>query len=290
MLNIDIDSVIEYIDWTFFFFAWKMSGRYPAILEDPVKGPEAKKLMADALRYLGEMRSKRLVSIDGVCGVFPAESVGDDVVVYKDSESGRAEEVRFCFLRNQEKKQDAPNLCLADYIAAGESMEPRDHMGAFVVTAKLDEDALAPYRNDDYAVIMIKILADRLAEAAAEWIHHKIRSEIWGFAPDEKITMEQMFKSEFQGIRPAPGYPACPEHTEKGKLFSLLEAEKRIGVSLTESYTMVPAASVSAFVFAHPDSKYFNVGRIGDDQLIDYAARKEMTVKEATSWLSPNLI
>jgi 5-methyltetrahydrofolate--homocysteine methyltransferase len=159
-----------------------------------------------------------------------------------------------------------------------------------VVTAKLDHSAASQYDNDDYAIIMIKILADRLAEAAAEWIHHKMRGEIWGFAPDEKISLEQMFKSEFQGIRPAPGYPACPEHTEKGKLFDLLEAEKRIGVKLTESYTMVPAASVSAFVFAHPESSYFNVGKIGEDQLIDYATRKGMTIKEATSWLAPNLL
>ena len=302
--NIDIDCVIEYIDWTFFFFAWKMSGRYPAILEDPVKGPEAKKLMADALHYLHEMKSKHLVSVHGVCGVFPAESSGDDIVVLKGTESGDDEKMKFCFLRNQEKKQDANNLCLADFIAPGGSdglaaggaggaagrKATQDHLGAFVVTAKLDDSALAKYQNDDYAIIMIKILADRLAEAAAEWIHHKMRGEIWGFAPDEKISLEQMFKSEFQGIRPAPGYPACPEHTEKGRLFALLEADKRIGVSLTESYTMVPAASVSAFVFAHPQSAYFNVGKIGEDQLNDYAARKGMTVKEATSWLSPNLL
>ena len=327
--NINIDDVIKYIDWTFFFFAWKMSGRYPAILEDPIKGPEAKKLMEDALRYLEEMKSKSLVSIHGVCGVFEASSEGEDVVVWHEGGAGTSgpgpaasaaaeasgfAPLRLCFLRNQEKKQNAPNLCLADFIsdsysavnalfapdgsdgqrAGGASGTPTplaapDHIGAFVVTAKLDETALGTYKNDDYATIMIKILADRLAEAAAEWIHHKMRREIWGFAPQENLAIEEMFKSRFQGIRPAPGYPACPEHTEKEKLFSLLEAEKRIGVTLTESFTMVPASSVSAFVFAHPESNYFNVGKIGEDQLRDYAARKGMTIEEATTWLSPNL-
>ena len=327
--NIDIDSVIKYIDWTFFFFAWKMSGRYPAILQDPVKGPEAKKLMDDALQYLEEMKSKSIVSIHGVCGVFEANSEGEDVVVWCEGGAGASgpepaasaaaeasgfAPLRLCFLRNQEKKQNTLNLCLADFIApagsngqtvsdtavsggrtdVGASGTPArpaspDHLGAFVVTARLDESTLTTYQKDDYATIMIKILADRLAEAAAEWIHHKMRTEIWGFAPNEQLTVEQMFKSEFRGIRPAPGYPACPEHTEKGKLFAMLEAEKRVGVSLTESYTMVPAASVSAFVFAHPESAYFNVGRICDDQLRDYAGRKGMTIEEAASWLAPNL-
>ncbi len=308
--NIDFDSIVKYIDWTFFFFAWKMSGRYPAILEDPVKGAEAKKLMADALTYLEEMKKKNLVSIDGVCGVFPAVSLGDDVEVWPaeaGSSAGREAAaaaaasglragaasgpapLRLCFLRNQEKRQGAPNLSLADFIAPAGSDGQADHLGAFVVTARLNEELFAAYKEDDYAAIMIKILADRLAEAAAEWIHHKMRSEIWGFAPSENLSLEQMFKAEYQGIRPAPGYPACPEHTEKGKLFSLLEAQKRTGVSLTESYTMVPAASVSAFVFAHPKSAYFNVGKIGDDQLRDYAERKGMTREEAALWLAPNL-
>lgn len=308
--NIDFDSIVKYIDWTFFFFAWKMSGRYPAILEDPVKGAEAKKLMADALIYLEEMKKKNLVSIDGVCGVFPAVSLGDDVEVWPaeaGSSAGREAAaaaaasglragaasgpapLRLCFLRNQEKRQGAPNLSLADFIAPAGSDGQADHLGAFVVTARLNEELFTAYKEDDYAAIMIKILADRLAEAAAEWIHHKMRSEIWGFAPSENLSLEQMFKAEYQGIRPAPGYPACPEHTEKGKLFSLLEAQKRTGVSLTESYTMVPAASVSAFVFAHPKSAYFNVGKIGDDQLRDYAERKGMTREEAALWLAPNL-
>ena len=290
--NIDIDSVIEYIDWTFFFFAWKMSGRYPAILEDPIKGPEAKKLLADAKMYLNEIKQNSLISIHAVCGVFPANSVGDDIEVLPTK-------LRFCFLRNQEQHEAGkPNLCLADFVTSGAAgasgsgattLNASDHLGAFVVTAKLDEQRCSSYSNDDYASIMIKILADRLAEAAAEWIHHKMRSEIWGFAPQEKLTMEQVFKANYQGIRPAPGYPACPEHTEKGKLFSLLEATERIGVALTESYTMVPAASVSSFVFAHPDSSYFNVGKIADDQLRDYAKRKEISVEEATVWLAPNL-
>ncbi|WRQ33802.1 methionine synthase [Bacteroidales bacterium MB20-C3-3] len=328
--DIDFDSVVKYIDWTFFFFAWKMSGRYPAILEDPVKGAEAKKLMADALIYLEEMKHKNLVSIDGVCGVFQAVSLGDDIEVWPaDAGSSAGREaaaaaaasglrvgaasgpapLRLCFLRNQEKKQDAPNLSLADFIAPARSegqaaggapgttgrlaaparLAAPDHLGAFVVTARLDEQRCAAYKEDDYASIMIKILADRLAEAAAEWIHHKMRSEIWGFSPSESLSLEQMFKADYQGIRPAPGYPACPEHTEKGKLFSLLEAQKRIGVSLTESFTMVPAASVSAYVFAHPKSAYFNVGKIGDDQLHDYANRKGMTPEEAAIWLTPNM-
>ena len=181
-----------------------------------------------------------------------------------------------------------PNLSLSDYIATVNSGRV-DNIGAFVVTAALGNEKLIRYKEDDYATIMIRILSDRLAEAAAEWLHEKIRSDYWGYSADEKLTLEEMLSIKYKGIRPAPGYPACPDHTEKRTLFDLLEAEKHIGVELTENFAMNPPASVSGYIFSHPASSYFNIGRIGVDQLKDYANRKNMTIKEASRWLAPNL-
>lgn len=280
--NIDLAELAGYIDWTFFFFAWKLSGKYPAIFSDPVKGEEAKKLFDDGQIYLKKIIDDKLITAKAVFGLFPAVSAGDDVKVIEPKST-------FCFLRNQEQKEKGiNNLSLADYIAP-ESTGIIDNIGAFVVTAALDESGTDKYKDDDYAMIMIRILSDRLAEAAAEWLHAKIRREYWGYASDENLSVEEMIKQKYKGIRPAPGYPACPDHTEKRVIFDLLGAEKRIGARLTENFAMVPAAAVSGYVFSHPQSVYFNIGKIGQDQLKEYASRKKMTIEEAAKWLAPNL-
>jgi 5-methyltetrahydrofolate--homocysteine methyltransferase len=284
----DLAEVEKYIDWTFFFFAWKLNGKYPAIFNDPVKGEEARKLFNDARKYLQLINENKIITSRGITGLFPASSSGDDVIVYSPEENDK-ELATLRFLRNQEvKDQGIPNLCLSDYIAPSSS-GITDHIGAFVVTADINESKMAGYKADDYANIMIRILGDRIAEAAAELLHEKIRKEYWGYSPDENLSAEDLFRSAYRGIRPAPGYPACPDHTEKGTLFDILEAEKTIGVTLTENFAMVPVSSVSAYVFAHPQSAYFNLGKIGSDQLRDYAARKNFTFEEASRWLSQNI-
>jgi 5-methyltetrahydrofolate--homocysteine methyltransferase len=288
MDNIDLNELIRYIDWTFFFFAWKLSGKYPAILSDPVNGSEAVKLFDDAQHYLKEIISRKLITAKAVFGLYPAVSVGDDVAVLSGKEEIRTKAV-FRFLRNQEQKEkDVPNLCLSDFIAP-ESSGLTDNLGVFVVTAGIDEVKYESYKEDDYASIMIRMLSDRLAEAAAEWLHERIRKEYWGYAADEALTIEEILSVKYRGIRPAPGYPACPDHTEKRVLFDLLDAEAAIGAGLTENFAMTPPAAVSGYVFSHPASSYFNVGKIGPDQLKDYAERKNMTVDEAARWLAPNL-
>ena len=284
----DMKELYKYIDWTFFFFAWKISSKYPAVLSDPVKGEEAKKLFDDAQRFLQDIIDYKIITAKGLLGLFPAASSGDDVKVYDNAETYN-EKIVFRFLRNQEPKEKGiPNLCLSDFIAP-ESSGIKDNIGAFVVTAEIDEESLKRYNGDDYSIIMIRILGDRIAEAAAELIHEKVRKEYWGYAPDENLNSDELFKSKYRGIRPAPGYPACPDHTEKQTLFGLLEAQKRIGVTLTESFAMVPVSSVSGYIFSHPESSYFNLGKISTDQLRDYAKRKNISYEEAAKWLSPNL-
>ena len=286
--ELDLNILSNYIDWTFFFYSWKLSGKYPAIFSDPVKGIEAKKLFDDAKIYLKEIIDRKLLVARAVFGLFPAVSLGDDVKVYSDA--GRKDlKAVFRFLRNQEtKEKNTPNLSLSDYIAP-ESTGLTDYIGTFVVTATLDNEAVSEYKEDDYASIMIRILSDRLAEAAAEWLHEKVRKEYWGYAAQENLDLEELLKAKYKGIRPAPGYPACPDHTEKQVIFDLLGAEKLIGAGLTENFAMVPPASVSGYFFSHPGSAYFNLGKINHDQLEDYAERKNMTIKEAAKWLAPNL-
>ena len=286
--EIDLNELKGYIDWTFFFFAWKISGKYPAIFNDPVKGVEARKLFADAQLYLKKVVDEKLVTARAVFALLPAESDGDDVKVFSDKSKKETKSI-FRFLRNQEPKEKGiPNLSLSDYIApAGTGLT--DWIGTFVVTADIDNKAFEKYKEDDYATIMIRILSDRLAEAVAEWLHEKIRKEYWGYEKDEKLPIDELLKLKYKGIRPAPGYPACPDHTEKQVIFDLLDAEKEIGVKLTENYAMMPPASVSGYVFSHPGSIYFNLGKIDTDQLKDYAKRKNFTIEEATKWLSPNL-
>ena len=293
--ELDLRELVNYIDWTFFFFAWKLSGKYPSIFSDPVKGGEAKKLYDDAKFYLNEIIDRKIITAKAVFGLYPAVSENDDVIIYEEENippapfKGGAKKSVFRFLRNQEQKEKGvPNLCLADFITP-ESSGKIDNIGVFVVSAHISEEILSRYKDDDYAVIMIRILSDRIAEASAEWLHEKIRKEYWGFAQDENLTVEEMLAVKYRGIRPAPGYPACPDHTEKRILFDLLDAEKTIGAELTENFAMTPPASVSGYVFSHPLSSYFNIGKIGQDQLKDYASRKNMTIEEAARWLAPNL-
>ncbi|PKO95843.1 MAG: methionine synthase [Bacteroidetes bacterium HGW-Bacteroidetes-7] len=283
--NIDLKELIPYIDWTFFFYAWKLTGKYPDIFNDPVKGAEAKELYEQAQKYIEIICQTNLISAHALIGLFPAHSQGDDAIV-----DVKSTPYRLCFLRNQEQKPaGTPNLCLADFLLPEASnisnKTDSSHLGLFVVTSKIDNQKFATYQNDDYATIMIRILSDRLAEATAEWLHERVRKEYWAYAPDENLNAQELFRNKFQGIRPAPGYPACPDHSEKKILFDILQAEQRIGVHLTENYTMDPPASVCGYIFDHPASTYFNVGPIAPDQLRDYAQRKNITLQEAEKHL-----
>ncbi|MCO7190253.1 MULTISPECIES: methionine synthase [unclassified Pseudoalteromonas] len=286
--DVSIATLREYIDWTPFFMTWTLAGKYPRILEDEVVGEEAKKLFADANTMLDELSTKGSLQPLGVIGLFPANRVGDDIEIYRD-ESRDEVLLKSCQLRQQTEKTDFPNYCLADYIAPKGTP---DYFGAFAVTGGLEEDDLAEVfeqQQDDYNKIMVKAVADRLAEAFAEYLHEQVRKQYWGFAEDEKLSNEELIRENYQGIRPAPGYPACPEHTEKDKIWQLLDVENRIGMKLTSSYAMWPGAAVSGWYFSHPDSKYFAVAAIQQDQVEDYAKRSNMTLAEAERWLSPNL-
>jgi 5-methyltetrahydrofolate--homocysteine methyltransferase len=279
------------VDWGPFFTAWELGGVYPDVLDDEVTGTEARKLLRDAEALLDRIEKERLLQARAVVGLFPANSVGDDIHVYTD-ESRTAVLATVHGLRQQMAKPPGrPNLCLSDFVAPAET-GLRDYIGGFTVTCGVGADELAAEflkDHDDYGSIMVKILADRLAEAFAEHLHERVRREIWGYAPDEELDNEALIQEDYVGIRPAPGYPACPDHTEKSILFDLLGTPERIGVTLTESYAMHPAASVSGLYFAHPASQYFGLGRIGRDQVEDYATRKGMTVPTAEKWLAPNL-
>jgi 5-methyltetrahydrofolate--homocysteine methyltransferase len=274
-----LGELVPYIDWTFFFYEWGMKKPYPAILSDPEQGAEATRLHGEALAALEKMEAEGLVSAAGLCAVLPAASSGDDAIVYAD-ESRKAELCRFPFLRQQRVKDDgSPQLCLADYLAPAPPSPGavEDWMGVFAVTAGigLDDSVRAlEAKGDDFGAIMRKILCDRLAEAFAEKMHADVRREIWGYASDEAIAPEELRRGDYRGIRPAPGYPACPDHRDKAAILSLLGAGERIGMTLTESFMMMPAASVSGFYFSHPQSKYFAVGRIEKDQIADYASRR----------------
>ncbi|HOW24410.1 MAG TPA: methionine synthase [Bacteroidales bacterium] len=289
--NYSPEEIKYCVDWTFFFGAWKVPGKYPAIFEDPLRGEEAKRLFGDAQDLLEEVVREKLLRASGVIGIYPANAIGDDVQVYRD-ESRREILAAFHFLRNQQLREEgSPNLCLADFIAPFDSGRV-DYIGGFAVTAGLDiEKGLELYaaQHDDYKSIMLKILADRLAEAFAELLHLRVRKELWGYAADEDLDLQAILKEEYTGIRPAPGYPACPEHSEKLTLFDLLQVEQNTGISLTESYMMVPAASVSGYYFAHPFARYFNLGRIGKDQVTDYARRKGIDLQSAEKLLNQNL-
>ncbi|HTE30708.1 MAG TPA: methionine synthase [Chryseolinea sp.] len=291
LINYPLDEIRKYIDWTPFFQTWMLAGRYPGILKDPVVGIEAKKLFDDAQKMLDQLVASRSLQASGVIGFFPASATDSDDVLLSRKE-GEAPFATFHFLRQQNKKAPGlPNFCLSDFIAP-QSSGRQDYMGMFAVTAGLGiEKLLQKYKanQDDYSDIMVKALADRLAEAFAECLHAKVRKELWGYAPDETLSDADLIDEKYQGIRPAPGYPACPDHTEKGILFDILDAEKGAGIRLTESFAMYPASSVSGFYFASADSKYFGLGKIEKDQVKEYAERKGMTLELTEKWLSPNL-
>lgn len=289
--DIDLEVLRDYIDWTPFFLTWQLSGKFPAILNHPEVGLEARKVYADANALLTEMIQSGKVTGKAVFGFFPANSDGEDIIVYRD-ESRTQEQCRLFTLRQQlALRNESPNCSLADFIAPKGS-GVADYIGAFAVSTGFGADELAKefaQAHDDYSSIMVKALADRLAEALAEYLHLKVRREYWGYAPDETLENEQLIRELYQGIRPAPGYPACPEHTEKGTLWQLLEVEKNTGIKLTESFAMWPGAAVSGWYFAHPQSKYFAVSKIGQDQAELYAAKKGWSQATAQTWLAPNL-
>ncbi|MBE7175848.1 MAG: methionine synthase [Mucilaginibacter polytrichastri] len=281
-----LENLVDYIDWTPFFHTWELRGSYPRILDDKTYGVEATRLFNDAKAMLGEVVEKKKLKAKAIIGFWKANAVEDDVVISPDSGPRT-----FHFLRQQaEKAKGEPYYALSDFVAQ-KNTGVQDHFGGFVVTAGVGLDELAAEyeaRHDDYSSIMIKAIADRLAEAFAEKMHEEVRKTHWGYAKDEQLDSTELIREKYQGIRPAPGYPACPDHTEKSTLFELLDAD-RIGVELTESFAMYPASSVSGFYFAHPESRYFNVGKIGKDQIEEYAHRKQLPVAEIEKWLAPNL-
>ncbi len=289
--NFPLDELVPYIDWTPFFQTWELAGRYPRILEDEVVGAEAKRLFADAKAMLNRIVSEKWLTANGVVGLWPANAVGDDMEVYDTTDPTKSIG-KFHSLRQQGKKgTDVPNIALADFLAPKDS-GLQDYLGGFVVTTGIGiEEKLAEFAadHDDYSSIMLKALADRMAEAFAEKLHEIVRKELWGYASDESLDNESLIREKYRGIRPAPGYPACPDHTEKPELFRLLNATEHTGTILTESMAMMPAAAVSGWYFGHPESKYFGLGKISKDQVADYAQRKGMTMEEAERWLSPAL-
>ncbi|MBA2237596.1 MAG: B12-binding domain-containing protein, partial [Lysobacter sp.] len=289
-----LDELVELIDWTPFFNTWELAGRYPAILGDPVVGPQATELFGDARAMLERIVDEKWLTARAVFGLWPANSVGDDVEVLLPAcqENGGESTQRLHFLRQQaDKPVDRPDFCLADFIAPKESGK-QDWIGAFAVTAGLGiESHVARFEadHDDYNAILLKALADRLAETLAERMHQRVRTEFWGYAPEESLGADDLIAEKYRGIRPAPGYPACPEHSEKATIFRLLDAESNAGMSLTENFAMTPAAAVSGFYFSHPRSQYFVVGRVSREQAEDYARRKGVSLAQAERWLASNL-
>ena len=288
----NLDALVPYIDWSPFFRSWDLHGHYPAILNDAIVGEQATDLFADAQVILSEILDKKLLTAKAVFGLFPANTVADDDIEVYSSEARDNVAVKFLTLRQQLKKREGKtNVALADFVAPKASGKA-DYIGAFCVTAGFGTTELAQQyedANDDYNAIMVKALADRLAEAYAEYLHEQVRRKHWGYAAEERLDNEALIKESYKGIRPAPGYPACPDHLEKQTIWKLLNVEKEIGVSLTESLAMWPAASVSGYYFAHPEAHYFGVGKITQDQVESFAQRKNIAVEEAKKWLRPNL-
>jgi 5-methyltetrahydrofolate--homocysteine methyltransferase len=284
----------KYIDWAPFFQTWDLAGPYPSILDDEVVGEQARKVFADAQAMLKKIIDGRWLTANAVLGLYPANSVNsDDIALYTDASRSQVA-LTWRGLRQQTEKHAVdgvmrPSRCLADFVAPVGTAA--DHVGLFAVTAGIGADKRAEAleaAHDDYSAIMLKALADRLAEALAECLHERVRKDLWGYAPDEALSNEQLVKEQYQGIRPAPGYPACPDHSVKRAMFDVLQADD-IGMALTDSLAMTPAASVSGFYLAHPDSQYFNVGKIGDDQLADLAQRSGVDASELKRWLGPNM-
>ena len=287
-----LEILVDYIDWTPFFITWDLAGKYPKILKDEVVGEAATNLFNDAQVMLKQLVKDKKIKARAAIGFWPANQVSqDDIVVYEDDTRQEVKALLHHLRQQTPRPEDKPNYCLSDFVAPADS-QLSDYIGGFVVTAGIGIDELAKkyeQAGDDYNSIMVKALADRLAEAFAEHMHEKVRKEYWGYAIQEHFNNEELIKERYAGIRPAPGYPACPDHTEKGTLFQLLKAEDNSGVELTEHFAMMPAASVSGWYFSHPESKYFGLGKIGRDQLAHYAERKGLTLEEAERWLRPNL-
>jgi 5-methyltetrahydrofolate--homocysteine methyltransferase len=279
----------DYIDWTPFFHTWELKGVYPRILDDEKYGPQARQIFTEANALLDRMIAERSIRARAVYGLFPANAVGDDVALYADG-ARTTERARFHFLRQQADRADQPCRSLGDFVAPVETGLP-DHIGAFAVTAGIGlREVCDAFRaqHDDYNAIMAEAVADRLAEAFAEYLHKRVRDE-WGYGRAETFTPAELIQEKYRGIRPAAGYPACPDHTEKGTLWQVLDVEASTGIQLTESYAMWPGSSVSGLYFAHPDAQYFTLGKIERDQVADYGMRKGMTVAEVERWLGPNL-
>lgn len=289
-ISVELSELVDFIDWTPFFQSWELHGKYPAILKDEVVGEQATHLFEDAQKMLSQIVSEKWLTAKGVLGIFPANAINDDdIELITDSR----QPTTFLTLRQQSQKTaGAPNIALADFIAPKDSGR-QDYIGCFCVTTGFGVDEKAAEfekQLDDYNSILVKALGDRLAEAFAEYLHLQVRKEIWGYASDENLSNENLIKEEYKGIRPAPGYPACPDHLEKPTIWKLLNVEQEIGVKLTESMAMWPAASVSGYYFANPESKYFGLGKIKEDQVIDYAKRRGISTEMATKWLSPNIV
>jgi 5-methyltetrahydrofolate--homocysteine methyltransferase len=290
--EIALEVLVPYIDWSPFFRSWDLHGKYPDILSDDVVGRQATELFEDAQLLLKRILAEKLLKAKGVFGLFPANAVGDDIEVYQTTGAKEQPLISFLSLRQQLKKREGvPNMALSDFVAP-KSSGKNDYIGCFCVTTGFGTDELAAQfekEHDDYNSIMIKALADRLAEAFAEYLHERVRKEYWGYAHQEDLSNDSLIREEYKGIRPAPGYPACPDHLEKLSIWELLQVEKNIGVKLTESLAMWPAASVSGYYFAHPESRYFGLGKIKQDQLVEYARRRSISLEEAKKWMSPNL-
>ncbi|MDX8407798.1 MAG: vitamin B12 dependent-methionine synthase activation domain-containing protein, partial [Mariprofundaceae bacterium] len=286
--DVPLDEIREFIDWTPFFSAWELNGAYPRILSDPHKGKEAQKLFDEAQVWLDKIIAEQWFRARATFGLFPAQADDHDSVRVFADEDHHQQLAAFHFLRQQQDKKDRrANLCLADFIAS----DSPDHLGAFAVGIFGAEEHARAFEaeHDDYHAIMIKVLADRMAEALAEMLHRDVRRTYWGYAADESISNEDIIREKYQGIRPAAGYPACPEHSEKQTLWQLLNVEDSIGMRLTESFAMLPTAAVSGLYFANPEAQYFTVGKINREQVEDYAARKGWSIEEAERWLGPNL-
>ena len=286
-----IAEIREYISWIFFFLVWQLRGKWPDILEDPRQGEEARRLYEDAVNMLDWIQENNALRANAVFGFFPANSVGDDIEVYSDEEGSEVIS-KFINLRNQQSRNDkAPNPCLSDFLAPRSSGKI-DYLGVFAVTAGLGiEEHLETFarNHDDYSSIMLKAVADRLAEGFTELLHKKIRREYWGYTPEENMGLDDLILEKYQGIRPAHGYPACPDHSEKEAIFKLLDVPAKTGIQLTENHAMFPAASVSGLIFAHPESRYFFVDKIGKDQVENYARRKNVSIATVEKWLASNL-
>ncbi|MCB1719068.1 MAG: methionine synthase, partial [Candidatus Competibacteraceae bacterium] len=285
-----LQELVEHIDWTPFFVAWELHGRFPRILDDDKIGTEARKLYDDAQTMLAQIVKQNWLRARAVIGFFPANRTGDDdIEVYCDETRGDTVAVLHHLRQQAQRPPGKPNQCLADFVAPPGMA---DYIGAFAVTAGIGiDEKVAEFErdHDDYNAIMLKALADRLAEALAERMHERVRKEFWAYMPDENFTNEDLINERYQGIRPAPGYPACPDHTEKTTLWRLLDANNTAGITLTESLAMVPTAAVSGWYFAHPEARYFGIGKINRDQLENYAQRKGFSVADAERWLGPSL-